>query len=573
MKDVFISSIILLLTYICPSHAQENVYSRLVFPGEDGRLTYRPYTGEGDIIPDFSWCGYMGGGAAIPDVGVVATVDCLCEGNDSPRIQAVIDSVSALRPDGDGFRGAILLKKGVYRIASPLRITQSGIVLRGEGSDKFNGTVLLATSPHKYAVIEIGRNLAFTPVANSEQAITDDYVPSGTRIVHVRHAATHFKPGDRVIVRRPSTAEWIHALGMDSIPPRPLPGESTGDSFRRFRESGKDTDMNGTRQWTPGSKNLNFERTVVSVDGDAVTLDIPLTNALQKEYGGGVIFRYEFPGRINRCGVEHIHGTTVYDGSIKEYNRHTGLYDCDENHANTFVSVCAAENVWIRKVSIEYLDRCVNAGTSSKFVTGQDLSAVNPVSVITGGRRYAYCIAGQMILFERCYSSYYRHEFALGSTVAGPNAFVDGLGDMTFASSEPHHRWSAGCLYDNITVKGPEGSLLAVNRGWFGSGHGWAGAQMVFWNCSAPVIMIMQPPAAQNFIIGSGGIVADQHAAFARESTIRSINNVSRSNFADTGAPPAGEGWIEHPLRKVAPHSLYHAQLNDRKQLKSNFHY
>ncbi|MDR1380314.1 MAG: pectate lyase, partial [Tannerella sp.] len=457
------------------------------------------------------------------------------------------------------------LERGLYRIASPLRIVAGGIVLRGGGSGKFGGTVLLATSPHKYPVIEIGVNASLRPVAKSERAITDDYVPSGTRVVHVGNASAHFRPGDRVVVRRPSTDGWIRALGMDSIPPRPLSGESTDDAFRRFRQSGGQADMNGTRQWEPGSKDLNFERTVVAVEGDAVTLDIPLTNALQKEYGGGVIFKYRFPERIGRCGVEHICGLSAHDGSIRLYNRHIGLYAGDENHANVFVAIRAAENVWVRDVNVEYFDCCVRAEHPSKFVTGQDLSALHPASEITGGRRYAFSISGQMILFERCYASYHRHEFVLGSTVAGPNAFVDGSGDMTFASSEPHQRWSAGCLYDNITIRGPEGSLLSVNRGWFGSGHGWSGAQVVFWNCSAPVIMIMQPPTAQNFVIGSGGAVTGQQAGFAREHTIQSINNVSRSSFSDTGTPPVGDGWIEHPARIVTPRSLYHAQLRDRK--------
>ena len=48
-----------------PSH------SRLVFPGEDGRLVYRP-DAQGDLIPDFSSAGYAGGGVALPTVPVAA---------------------------------------------------------------------------------------------------------------------------------------------------------------------------------------------------------------------------------------------------------------------------------------------------------------------------------------------------------------------------------------------------------------------------------------------------------------------------------------------------------------------
>jgi hypothetical protein len=550
---------------------QATSHSRLVYLGKDGKLEYHPYTDKGDIIPDFSWCGYMGGGVDIPDIRIVSTVSSGNLADDTPRIQAEIDSVGKLKPDAEGFRGTILLKKGIYRLASPLQITASGIVLRGEGNDKYKGTVLLATSPQKYTVIEIGPNGRLRPVHDSELKITDDYVPSGTRVVHVTKASSVFKTGDKVVVRRPSTAAWIRATDMDSIPPRPLAGESTFDSFRRFRESKSNADMNGTKQWLPGSKDLFFERTIVSVAGDAVTLDIPLTNAFQKEYGGGFIYKYTFPERITRCGVENLYGMSVYDENIRQEYNDIGLYCCDENHANNFIVLRAVENAWVRKVNVEQFDCCVSTAPMAKFITGQDLSATNPVSVITGGRRYAYSVSGQMNLFERCYSSHHRHEFVLGASVAGPNAFVNGRGDMTFASSEPHQRWATGCLYDNITIRGPEGSLLAVNRGWFGSGHGWAGAQIVFWNCSAPVIMIMQPPTAQNFVIGSSGPVTEQHAEKARSSTIRSINNVSRSNFEYKGVPAVGDGWIEYPDKKITPESLYYIQLKDRKIIKPYF--
>lgn len=566
MKKLITACFCLLCTYAySQSEVKSSSHSRLVYPGKNGKLEYRPYTDKGDIIPDFSWCGYRGGGVDIPDIRIVSTVYSGNLDDDTPRIQAVIDSVSKLKPAADGFRGVVLLKKGIYRLASSLQIKASGIVLRGEGNNKYKGTVLLATSPQKYNVIEIGRDVRLRPVRDTEREITDDYVPSGTCVVHVNKASSVFKPGDKVIVRRPSTIEWIRAINMDSIPPRPLKGESTYDSFRRFRESKGDTDMNGTKQWLPGSKDLLFERTIVSVDGDAVRLDIPLTNALQKEYGGGIICKYTFPERISRCGVENLYGMSVYDENIKQEYNDIGLYCCDENHANNFIVLKAVENAWVRKVNVEHFDCCVSTTPMAKFITGQDLSAINPVSIITGGRRYAYSVSGQMNLFERCYSSHHRHEFVLGASVAGPNAFVNGHGDMTFASSEPHQRWATGCLYDNITIKGPEGSLLVVNRGWFGSGHGWAGAQMVFWNCSAPVIMIMQPPTAQNFAIGNRGFVTEQQAEKARSSTIRSINNVSCSHFEYKGIPVVGNGWIESPEKRVTPESLYYTQLKDRK--------
>ena len=542
--------------------------SKLISINEKGKLSYHSYTDKGDLLPDFSFCGYKGGGVAIPHIKVTASISpSPNKEDDTPFIQAVIDKVAKLQPDEDGFRGCILLRKGVYHIASPIRITASGIVLRGEGNNKESGTVLIATSPRKYNVIEVGFNGKAKYITHDVQEIIDKYVPSGTRILHVKNADKHFRTGDDVIVRRPSTAAWIQTIGMDSIAPRPRKGETTWEAFERFRREGKDTDMNGTIQWKPGSKDLTFERKIVSVKKDEITLDIPLTNALQKEFGGGTIYKYRYDKRFTQCGVENLYGMCIYDESVKKSYRGIGEYCCDENHANTFVALRTVENAWVRNVSVEHFDCCVTTTSATKYITGQDLSAINPISQITGGRRYAYHInGGQMCLFQRCYSSHHRHEFVLGATTPGPNAFVDGYGEMTFASSEPHHRWSAGCLWDNIVLKGPSASLMAANRGSMGSGHGWAGAQMVFWNCAAPLILVMQPPTAQNFAIGLQATEVDnsKEARSGAKSTFNSIVNTSMIDMKYKDQPINGTGWTEQTAGTVVPSSLYYYQLRDR---------
>ena len=538
--------------------------SQIVYPDATGKLTYKSYTKNGDIIPDFSYCGYMGSTKTIPTIKVVETLNGPSGENDDTRIiQHLIDKVAKRKPDKEGFRGTILLKKGTYKIASPIKITASGIVLRGEGNSSRDGTVLLATTPQKYSVIEIGVNAGPQAIKESINEIFDTYVPSGTKIVHVKNASDIYRKGDCVIIHRPSTAKWIHAIGMDSIPPRPLKGETTKDALERFRLEGQ-TDMNGTIQWEDGSKDLLFERTIEAIDGDKITLDIPLTNALQKEYGGAKIYKYEFKKRISQCGIENIYGISIFDKNITSNNPHIGTYYSDEKHADTFIKCNAVENAWIRNISVEHFDCLVNTSYHSKFITGQDLSAVNPVSEIIGGRRYAYSVSGQMILFIRCHSSHHRHGFVLQGRVAGPNAFVEGVAEMSFASCEPHQRWATGCLFDNIKVSGPDGSLLSVNRNWFGSGHGWAGAQILFWNCSAPLIMVMQPPTAHNFAIGLSGKITDEWSDKVRCNTVQLINNVSLSNFEDNGDVLVGCGWIESPEKKVYPESLYQQQLNDR---------
>jgi hypothetical protein len=73
-----------------------------------------------------------------------------------------------------------------------------------------------------------------------------------------------------------------------------------------------------------------------------------------------------------------------------------------------------------------------------------------------------------------------------------------------------------------------------------GSGHGWAGAQQVFWNCETSSICVQQPPTAQNYAIGCTGMV-------------------SKGSFG--GRKP---GYYESHDTHVAPRSLYLKQLEDR---------
>src|SRR5690606_9954837 len=108
--------------------------SKFLSIDKKGNISYYPDE-KGNIIPDFSLVGYHHGNKAIPDVKVVKTVSPI-EGDAGKLLQNAIDEVSALKPDKNGFRGTILIKKGVYSIAGNLNINTDGIVLRGEGDNE-----------------------------------------------------------------------------------------------------------------------------------------------------------------------------------------------------------------------------------------------------------------------------------------------------------------------------------------------------------------------------------------------------------------------------------------------------
>ena len=99
---------------------------------------------QGNTILDSSHAGYGGGGVPIPTVPVKETIWPVA-GDNTANVQAAIDKVSALPLDRNGFRGAVLLRAGYYRMATPLRVQASGVVLRGEGMGD-TGTVLIGTA-------------------------------------------------------------------------------------------------------------------------------------------------------------------------------------------------------------------------------------------------------------------------------------------------------------------------------------------------------------------------------------------------------------------------------------------
>ncbi len=507
----FIGIIGIFLTCAGTVWAEEN-YSKLVYPGPDGQLVYVPDE-KGNIIPDFSHCGYMGGGVALPDVPVVLAIQPQAEGDDTARLQAAIDNVSDHALDANGFRGTLLLQRGKYRIGGTLQIRASGVVLRGEGTDE-NGTVLIATGKEQRTLIEFkGRGRRPREIENTRQAIIDDYVPVGTKTFAIADASD-FASGDAIIVHRPSTAKWIATIGMDRI----------------------EMKHSGVQQWKPGSYDFHFDRTITAINGNRITIDAPIGNAIEREYDGGWIYKYEYPGRIEQVGIENLRGVSEFDNREKDHRRADEYID--EDHAWNFVVFSQVQNAWARNItSVHFGYACVTIGTQAKWMTVQDSQCLDPVSKIIGSRRYSFPIHGQLSLVQRCYTRRGRHDYVLHARVPGPNAFVDCVADIAHADTGPHHRWSVCTLFDNIIVNG--NAINVQDRQSSGTGHGWAGAQKVLWNCEAESYILHKPPTSQNYAIGCIGEQRD--GRYKRE-----------------------HGYWDSHGQKVHPRSLYLKQLEDR---------
>jgi hypothetical protein len=504
-----------------------------IYPGGDGRLVYVP-DAQGNIIHDASHAGYRGGGVAIPTVPVKETVWPVA-GDNSAHLQAAIDRVSSRAPDPQGFRGAVLLRAGYYRIATPLRIQTSGVVLRGEGMGD-TGTVLVGTGtgrpasgpgagpatgpgggPTPGTLVVIGGASGVTTRDDSLQTITDDYVPVGARRFRVA-SATAYRPGDTVVVRRIGNQAWIDAVGMN--------GETPASRWRPFT--------------------IDWDRVVVEVQGNTITVDAPITCAIEKQWGGGEVVKYADPGRIEHVGVENLRAISEFDptrrsteyGNMDRPNYVAEEYYADEDHYRNFVVFDNARNGWVRNATaLHFVNSMVGTQRGSKWITVQDCVSREPVSRRMGARRFTFALRGQLALVQRCYSDKGRHSFMTGQPSGSGNVFLDCKATSPFSSSEPHEQWATGSLYDNV-----QAPLTA--RFWKNINIGWAGANTVFWNCEGD-FLVQKPPTAQNFSFGHIGVNAVVFNIPLQDTT--------KEN-----------GHIESLDRHVSPRSLYLTQLRER---------
>ncbi|MGF7037495.1 DUF6298 domain-containing protein [Mucilaginibacter lappiensis] len=458
-----------------------------------GKLIYA-IASNGDRIPDYSYCGYMASEKPIPEATVRVVVP-LKPGDATLRIQAALDYVAGLPAGQDGVRGAVLLNKGVYNVNGSLKINASGVVLRGSGMGT-NGTILLAAGKDRETFIHVsGKNDRQT---EKEIKITDAYVPVNANIVHIASGAD-IKTGDMVIVHRPSTQAWINTIKTDHFG-----GDLTALA------------------WKPGERDIYWDRKVVAVNGSAITLDAPLTTALDTAYGGGLIATYKWPGRIVQVGVENLKLQSTYDP----------LNPKDEAHRWMAITMENVADAWVRQVTFEHFaGSAVFVGSTGNRITVEDCKSQSPISEIGGQRRNTFLTMGGQTLFQRLYSEQGFHDFATGYCAPGPTAFVQCMSSQSYSFSGSIDSWASGILFDIGNIDGQ--ALSYMNRGQDGQGAGWNAANSLFWNCTAARVDCYQPPTAQNWAFG-------------------------------TWAQFAGDGYWESPNSTINPRSFYYAQLANR---------
>jgi hypothetical protein len=466
----------------------------------------------GNRVMDFSHAGYRGGGVALPMVPAVRRLGASA-GDNTALIQAALDEVSRGPIGADGFRGAVLLQAGTYEVSGTLRIAATGVVLRGSGSGETGTIIRVMGPPHRF--LDIAGTGTWQP-DGPPAAIVDAYIPSGAGDVRV-DGASRFKPGDRVLIRRPVTEAWIRFMNMD-----------------RLSRDGK------PQVWIEPGTTIDADRTIASIAGDRLTVDVPLSDSYDAAHlnpPGAAIVKYLFPGRIEQVGVESLRVVVQpRDAPITE-----GQY--------TLLRMNAVSDAWARDIAVVDTQNTITLGPTTRRITLEGIHIRHTVPFSGAASPADIAISGTQILVHRSTVQGKRvWPVVTQAGVTGPNVVLNFKADE--AGVAPHQRWATGLLVDsseflNGTDRRP--NLAFANREYAGSGHGWSVGWAVAWNVKTDYLLIQQPPGAKNWCIGCTG----------RPTPVSWHGNA-------IAIPEIPSETIESPGVPVSPPSLYLAQLRER---------
>ncbi len=498
-------------------YAQTWQSSRVYY--ENNKLKYVADT-EQNVIPDFSYAGYKKAEAPIPIVPIVKTIYPV-SGDNTLNIQNAIDELGALTTGADGFIGTLYLAPGIYNVWGSIYLKYSGIVLRGAGNaeDSLTNTIIYGRgdSTHQRNLIIAGGNknsLWKDSVSGTKTNITTQFIPTGSRVFQVESAA-RYAVGDNIIIYHPCTDAWLQAVNYGS--------------------------SHDTISWEVGEHPIVYNRRIMAITGNQITIDAPVFNPLNRALSQAYIYKYGRANLKTNIGIENIRVDIETLGGE------------DENHIWSAIELDQVEDAWVRNCTMLHFGQSGVITCTATRVTVDNCSALDPVSIITGERRYNFntYAASQLILFSNCTATNGRHHYiSNGHSLASGNVIYNCKSIGIYNASEGHRRWSQGFLFDNLVDTNPNTTsyiLGLYNRGSYGTAHGWAITNSVAWNVRAGSrdIIIQKPPTGQNYAIGCFG---------------RKVSGTTPpAPFQETA------GFIEGTNKdSLNPHSLYIAQLQER---------
>ncbi|KAI1208058.1 uncharacterized protein F4807DRAFT_163577 [Annulohypoxylon truncatum] len=452
----------------------------------------------GDHLPDFSFCGYHSSDAALPSTSRPSTTTIKASSKDQTSdIQAALNKVSAAGG------GVVELSSGTFKISSGL-IIPNGTTLRGSGvgSTHLSVSKLDGETP----LIALGNGTAHKVKPLSTNAITDSYVAIGADTVTVKDTKG-LKVGQTVFVNRAATAKWIRYDGMSDL-----------------------TRNNEPQTWIKGETLIQQPRIIGAINGNKVTLTVPLTDALDKNYMSPYLAPYTAPSTASEIGLENLSITLKPSCSGVALNSDNG--GCKSEAIS--VSPWTIDS-YIRSVNVTGFNSFIQVAYNSSRITIDQVGLFRDRDTDNkAGYPADISIMGSQILVQD--SGQYGIKTAKAFSVVtqagspGPNAIVRHVVQAPdLQQIYPHQRWAHGFLAEDT-----DAGVIYQNRNNAGTGHGWAINAGVAWNVRGGVT-VQSPPLGVNFGIGVTGKVTNTN------------------------------GTMVSSGKAVMPQSLFSAQLAKRK--------
>lgn len=483
---------------------------------------------QGRFLHDFSYAGYRNGEAEPGQELPALMIDVVADHGAVPggQVDATAAFQAALTAAAQAGGAIVTVPPGLFRIDGQLTIAASRVVLRGAGAEQsqlwFTRFADMGFKSHL--------NLAGALKLSDEALLVADGEARGFTVELADAAA--FKPGDDVALGWVITPEFIAEHGM------------TG-TWKAFND-----------KWQ-----VFFWRTVVAVDGDTLTLDVPL----------------RYPARVrDQASVRRVSGylreVGVEDLGLANAVGWNDAWAQNQVHA---LSLRGVKDAWVRGVasfvspgapaqglgSGRHLQSSGLEVVQSKRVTVADTTMGFSQHRGGGGNGYLFEISqSSEILTRDCVGQAGRHNFiqnwGFGATgivwlrIHSLDGVSVAIKDLEFGLpglSEFHHSLATANLIDHSTLDDGWG---AVNRGNESTGAGHSATESVVWN-PAGTGVVRSRQFGHGYVIGPApGLSLETSVNLPAGAGTEPVDYVEK-------APPAADG----PL---VPASLYEDQLARR---------
>ncbi len=454
-----------------------------------GTLSY-PENSSGYRIPDFSHAGYMSSDQSLPTHGKEYTTKVTLtspSGDETARVQKAINSVSAMPLNSHGYRGAVHLGPGTWKVDT-LTITADGVVLRGAGASE---TIVLDEGSLPAQTIRVGLSDVEEPHllfddgrSGTKWNITTATVQVGDRSFDIVSGHS-LRVGDAIIIEHPCTAAWLKAI---------------------------DGGAPGTDAWAVDEVPIRYHRYVTAVSGTRITIDAPVMYTLVKSRAQCFVYKYTAKP-VQRVGIENMKLT----------------HSTGDGVANSSLRFNRTENCWARNLVITSYKQQGLALRESTRATVDNVQVNDPHAPLSGGTRYGISLkGGQLILVKNSSGRRNRHTFIGGGhAMDSGNVWLRCVATDNYAAVEDgHQRWATGTLFDNCVFRqtgSPEAGmkfdskmLWIGNHGDNSNGHGWASCTAVVYKCTVEKpghAIVAKPPTGMNYVIASTGEFRSDHSA------------------------------------------------------------